>query len=78
MRHREREPSPSGEDVVHVPYAAYRRHPPTQVQRHKEVGGLLSFMATRSTVVSYFFKQNKTESLLTFSVHLYLSCLQQH
>ena len=52
MRHGEREPSASGEDVLHLPHAASRRHPQGRVQRHKEVGGLLSFMVTRSTFVS--------------------------
>ena len=77
VRHGEREPDSSREDVLHLPHAASRRHPPTQAQRHKEVGGLLSFVVTRSTFVSHFLKQNKTESLLTFSVHFYMSCLQQ-
>ena len=68
VRHGEREPDSSREDVLHLPHAASRRHPQAPVQRHQEVGGLLGFMVTRSTFVSHFLKRNRT-----FSGHLYLN-----
>ena len=71
VRYGEREPSASGEDVLHLPHAAYRRHPQTQVQRHKEVGGLQSFMVTRSTFVSHFLKRNR-ESIDVYCAPLFV------